>query len=86
MRKWYERGSVVEVVNGMQTRFWQDCWLGECPLKIQFHSLYQISSNPDIEVAKVDDDGQWIYSSGYNLMNLKLRNGADCSPCWRGSL
>jgi len=33
--------------------------LGECPLKIQFHSLYQISSNPDIEVAKVYADGQW---------------------------
>lgn len=59
MRQWYERGRVVEVVSGQQTRFWQDSWLRECPLRIMFHSLYQICSNPDIEVAKIYVDGQW---------------------------
>ena len=47
------------MASGKQTRFWHDCWLGECPLKIQFHSLFQISSNPNIEVAKVFVNGQW---------------------------
>jgi hypothetical protein len=70
---WYNRGRVIEVVSGQQTRFWQDCWLGECPLKIQFHSLYQISSNPDIEVVKVFVDGQWDIQFRRQLNELHIQ-------------
>lgn len=63
---------MIEVVSGRQTRFWQDCWLGDSPLKIQFHSLYQISANPDIEVAKVYEGGQWDIQFRRQLNELQI--------------
>uniref|UniRef100_A0A453N585 Reverse transcriptase zinc-binding domain-containing protein n=1 Tax=Aegilops tauschii subsp. strangulata TaxID=200361 RepID=A0A453N585_AEGTS len=30
------------VGNGMSTRFWEDAWLGETPLTIQYPTLYNI--------------------------------------------
>ena len=62
MRFWYKKGRAIDVRAGQQTRFWHDCWLGECPLKIRFHNLFQIASNPDIEVAKASVNGQWSIS------------------------
>ena len=59
MRKWYKKGRVIEVKAGHQTRFWLDCWLGDCPLKVSFHKLFMISSNPAIEVADAFVNGQW---------------------------
>ena len=43
IREWYQRGRMIQVVSGRQTRFWHDYWLGECPLKILFHNIYQIT-------------------------------------------
>ena len=40
IREWYQRGRMIQVVNGRQTRFWHDCWLGDCSLKVLFHNLY----------------------------------------------
>ena len=57
MRKWYKKGRVINVRFGNQTRFRLDCWVGECPLKITFHKLFQIASLPEIEVAKDFVDG-----------------------------
>ena len=33
--------------------------LGDCPLKVPFHRLFQITSKPDIEVAQAFSSGQW---------------------------
>jgi hypothetical protein len=33
--------------------------VGECPLKISFHRLFQISSQLEIEVAQAYNFGQW---------------------------
>jgi hypothetical protein len=52
----------VEVRAGQQTRLWHDYWLGDCPLKVRFHNLYQIAVNPDIEVAQAYDQRQWSIS------------------------
>lgn len=59
LRPWYKKGRVIEVKAGHQTRFWLDCWLGDCPLKVSFHKLFMISSNPAIEVADAFVNGQW---------------------------
>jgi hypothetical protein len=57
MRDWYQKGIGVIVRSDQQTRFWLDCWIGECPLQITFNNLFQITT--DIEVAKVFENGQW---------------------------
>ena len=46
--------------SGIQTRFWQDCWLGSCPLKISHPNLYNITSYPELEVSKAFVNGQWV--------------------------
>ena len=33
--------------------------LGDCPLKVPFHRLFQITSKPDIEAAQAFSNGQW---------------------------
>lgn len=59
IREWYQRGRGVSIKSGVQTSFWHDCWLGNCPLKISFPNLFRITSNPDLEVSKAYVDGQW---------------------------
>ena len=57
IREWYQRGRMIQVVSGKQTRFWHDCWLGDCSLKVLFHNLYQIVVQPDIDVSQAYTDG-----------------------------
>ena len=72
LRQWYQKGRAIEVRSGQQTRFWLDCWLGDCPLKIQFPNLFIIASNPDLEVANACVDGQWCIAFRRQL-NENLR-------------
>ena len=39
--------------NGTNTRFWEDTWLGETPLTLQYPSLYSIVQRRDAYVATV---------------------------------
>src|SRR6266536_4971023 len=41
------------VGNGMSTRFWEDTWLGETPLAIQYPSLYNIVQRKEDYVGTV---------------------------------
>ena len=41
------------VGNGTATRFWEDTWLGETPLALQYPSLYSIVQRRDAYVATV---------------------------------
>jgi len=59
IRDWYQRGRKVTIRGGHQTRFWLDCWLGDCPLNVMFNNLFQIATKPDIEVFEVFENGQW---------------------------
>ena len=59
VREWYQRGCSIKIKAGLQTRFGHDCWLGNCPLKISFPKLFNITSNPDIAVAEAFVNGQW---------------------------
>ena len=45
--KW---GWKVKVKNGRNTRFWEDIWVGDIPLKLDFPSLYTICSDEDFIV------------------------------------
>ena len=41
------------VGNGTTTRFWEDTWLGETPLALQYPSLYSIVQRRDAYVAMI---------------------------------
>ena len=41
------------VGNGMPTRFWEDTWLGETPLAIQYPTLYNIVQHKEDYVGTV---------------------------------
>jgi hypothetical protein len=48
----FSKGS-FELGNGLDTRFWEDCWLGDRPLAEQYPSLYRIVQHKDVLVANV---------------------------------
>jgi len=43
-------GRVVKVKSGAQTCFWEDVWLGDSALKIQFPTLFHFYSDKDLSV------------------------------------
>jgi hypothetical protein len=45
------------VGNGKQTKFWTDAWLGEVPLKIKYHKLYEICCDPEYTVEEAEENG-----------------------------
>ena len=46
----FSRG-IFFVGNGQETRFWEDCWLGEVPLAAQYPTLYNVTRHKNILVA-----------------------------------
>ena len=46
----FKRGSFI-IGNGMNTRFWEDVWLGDLPLAQQYPSLYNIANRKQALVA-----------------------------------
>ena len=62
-QEFFSRGSVV-VGNGMGVRFWEDRWLGDNSLTIQYPSLYNIVSHKNVLVANVLNN---------NLLNIGFR-------------
>jgi hypothetical protein len=59
VREWYQRGHGIRIKSGVQTRFEEDSWLGDCPLKIQFPKLYGIARYPDLEVSRCKVNNEW---------------------------
>ena len=53
VRKWMSLGSVWSLGNGSHIWFWQDVWLGTCPLKTRFHNIYEICNQQYITVSEV---------------------------------
>lgn len=72
IREWYGRGRIVKVKSGLQTRFWEDPWIGECPLKIEFDKLFQICSEPNASVADIQRGGFWVISFRRSLYPEEL--------------
>jgi hypothetical protein len=50
--EFFNRGF-FQIGNGMNTRFWEDIWLGKTPLANQYPSLYNIVRHKDVTVAHV---------------------------------
>ena len=48
--EFFDRGSFT-VGNGESTRFWEDTWLGDKPLAIQYPSLFNIAQRKNVSVA-----------------------------------
>ena len=58
-RDWFKMGRSVKVKSVCQTDFWNDCWLGRCPLRIECAKLFAICADPTISVAKMCERGAW---------------------------
>nr|GEW95890.1 RNA-directed DNA polymerase, eukaryota [Tanacetum cinerariifolium] len=61
----------IRIGNGVRTRFWKDCWIGESRLQGMFPRLYALESNKDICVADKLQDSL-IYS-----FRRDVRGGAE---------
>ena len=59
----FEREKFL-VQNGQQTRFWEDCWLGDKPLMQQYPTLYRIVRRKNQSVASVLGSRPLNLSSG----------------------
>ena len=62
-KEFFERGSFC-VGNGLQTRFWEDSWLGSKPLAIQYPTLFNIVQCKNVTVAHV---------LGHSPLNIEFR-------------
>lgn len=54
--RWFWEGLVRVLGNGMDTRFWEDVWTGDSPLKARFPRLFHLSTK---QGAIVSDMGRW---------------------------
>jgi hypothetical protein len=61
--EFFSRGS-FNVGNGMDTRFWDDSWLGDKPLAQQYPSFYNIVQQKQVSVANV---------LSHNTLNISFR-------------
>jgi hypothetical protein len=55
--KWW---VVYRVGYGNQTKFWLNVWLGDVPLKVRYHDLFMICSDPKLMVNKAYEEGEWV--------------------------
>jgi hypothetical protein len=54
---WFAQNVVKDLGNGALTFFWEDSWVGNVPLKLQFPRLFSISSQKEAMVADVYTPG-----------------------------
>jgi hypothetical protein len=90
--EFFQRGSFV-IGDGMNTRFWEDAWLGTTSLSSQYPSLYNIVRFKHVRVADVlshaplnisfnrvlraDRWEDWLHLVE-RLMNINLTDEPDC--------
>ena len=55
-KRWPEKGMLIKVGNGAQTRFWHDWWTGKDTLKNLFPRLFSLSNQKDKLIV---DMGTW---------------------------
>ena len=61
VRKWFQWERAMKIKSGRQTRFWEDVWLGDRALKIDFHNLYNCCSDQSVTMEEA------LRSAGCNL-------------------
>jgi hypothetical protein len=52
-------GATYNAKKGDKIMFWEDVWLGNTPLKLQFPSLYNFSKDPEALVEDYYDSNGW---------------------------
>jgi hypothetical protein len=57
IRKWFVLGGQWVLGKGDHILFWDDVWIGNCPLRIRFLSLSEISNQQRINVKEVAHEG-----------------------------
>jgi hypothetical protein len=78
--KW---GAVYKVHNGEKISFWEDVWLGDVPLKIQFPTLFSFCEYHLVSVADSYDEGEWSIDLRRVLMDkrrIPLRSASVRTP------
>lgn len=68
-------GAVFEVKDGKSTRFWEDVWRGDIPLKIAYPKLYELCNDKTRLVSDFYDDGEWYISFRRSLGGQTLNCG-----------
>lgn len=53
-------GAIFKVKNGLNCRFWQDCWILNVPLKIAYEDLFKLVRDLEALVADYWDEGEWL--------------------------
>jgi hypothetical protein len=69
------------VGNGWKARFCEDVWLGECPLKLRFDRLYEISREQKWVVAKVVERDEINLPFRRRLGDLETREWEELEEC-----
>lgn len=59
VKKWMTMGSKYKVESGGNTFFWDDVWVGDTALKIQFPYLYNICRAPRATIKQICTNGEW---------------------------
>lgn len=62
---WFSDGVVRKLGNVASTRFWNEVWVGEAPLKVVFWRLFEISTQKDYSIQEVKGLGvgaEWGHS------------------------
>ena len=89
-------GISYSVNNGRNTRFWEDVWALEVPLKLKWPHLYEKCLNKSCLVHDCLTDGEWNMKFRRSLNSEELQNweellrslsvihlnDADDKPCW----
>jgi hypothetical protein len=65
--------GTFEVKDGTNTRFWEDTWVGDQPLKVRYPNLYNIVRDPHATVSKVLATNPLNISFRRALVDNKLR-------------
>jgi hypothetical protein len=68
------KGS-FDIKDGTNTRFWDDTWVGDKPLKVKYPSLYNIMRDPHATVSKVMTTSPLNISFRRALVDINLQNG-----------
>jgi hypothetical protein len=64
-RNWFGEGVVKKMGNGVDTRFWDDAWVGNESLRVRFPRLFSISTQKLATIANLwNSNGM----EGWNLM------------------
>jgi len=63
--KW---GAIHKVGNGAKTFFWNDVWIGNVLLRINFPELFSMSRSPNARVSDILSNGAWDISFRRSLI------------------